>query len=207
MSTRRPRSPSVRGLRYRLGDGDHPDRKGVRVRRAAPAVAAGSAATTRRLGQSRHRVRVFRRDQPDKRRARTPLRVTGTKSPDARPVWCRMAGEAGRARPAGSGSRPGRMSHSDRSDARSTSARTSGGRPLVATPQRDRPSGRPPSSGEQPPPNTAGNAAACSRSDRLPFRTTGARALLLGGLLFGLGSSVTSDAEAMVPTGRRADSL
>jgi hypothetical protein len=31
--------------------------------------------------------------------------------------------------------------------------------------------------------------------------------VLLGGLLFGFGLSVTSDVEGMVPTGRRADSL
>jgi hypothetical protein len=127
MSTRRRRGPLV-GLRYRLGDGDRPGRKGVRVRRAAIAGIRICRAVSSIGTKPSSRTSAPGCDQPTSGRTRTALR----------------------------------RSNADRRQ------RTSGGCPLHRPPQRDRLSGRPPSSG--PPKARNDRSVAPIMSARAPNR-------------------------------------
>jgi serine/threonine-protein kinase RsbW len=127
MSTRRRRGPLV-GLRYRLGDGDRPGRKGVRVRRAAIAGSRICRAVSSIGTKPSSRTCAPGCDQPTSGRTRTALR----------------------------------RSNADRRQ------RTSGGCPLHRPPQRDRLSGRPPSSG--PPKARNDRSVAPIMSARAPNR-------------------------------------
>jgi hypothetical protein len=136
MSTRRPRGPGV-GCATRLGDGEHPDRKGVRVRRAVSAAAAGSATTFRRWKRSRHRV--LGHDQRDNARARSPFERARHELAGDRPS---IAGSS--AKPSGTRRLAPLRCQPDLEHAESRPAMTSR---ALAAPNGDRRSRRPPSSG------------------------------------------------------------